>query len=87
MKRPLQILEEYLGKEVVVYLRDQGVCSGKLEFIERTRCFGNIILKDVAHVYGDCESKYERAVIRGSNILFIQLSKYEDKLERRNNIF
>lgn len=72
---PLKLLFKNLQEEVVVRLKDERTCRGRLE-----RCdnYMNLILTDAEEVYdpdSNASVKYGRVLIRGNNILWITLYK------------
>lgn len=70
-KMPIKALELQLNEMVSVKLKDQRVFRGHL-----TRCdmYMNLTLADAEEVENDqIKSKYGQVLIRGNNILWIQI--------------
>ncbi|MEM4699436.1 MAG: LSM domain-containing protein [Candidatus Nezhaarchaeales archaeon] len=75
---PLRLLSRNLNEEVVVKLKDGRACRGVLESCDN---YMNLILRDAEEV-DDSEAgnpgakvRYGRVLIRGSNILWVTLSR------------
>lgn len=84
MKQVDEILKEYLGKKVVVYLDDGGVCTGILSGVGQNEHgdIKDILLNDA--LYENSREKYKirgmsapnkKMLIRADYISYIQLNK------------
>jgi small nuclear ribonucleoprotein (snRNP)-like protein len=72
-KMPIKALEQQLNDIVSVKLKDQRTFRGHL-----TRCdmYMNLTLADAEELEDDnIKAKYGQVLIRGNNILWIQISK------------
>ena len=72
-KMPIKALEQQLNDIVSVKLKDQRIFRGHL-----TRCdmYMNLTLADAEELEDDnIKAKYGQVLIRGNNILWIQISK------------
>jgi len=72
-KMPIKALEQQLKDVISVKLKDQRIFRGHL-----TRCdmYMNLTLADAEELENDeIKAKYGQVLIRGNNILWIQISK------------
>lgn len=70
-KKPLNILQKAVNKEVSIRLKNDQEYKGKMMNIDQ---YMNVILQDAEeHSDGVLSANYGKIVIRGNNVLFIKI--------------
>ncbi len=71
-KRPLNILQNLVGKRVTVRLKTDVEYKGEMDNVD---AFMNVILSDAEEFTGkEHATKYGKVIVRGDNVLFIRIS-------------
>jgi len=72
-KRPLNVLQNLVGKRVTVRLKTNVEYKGEMDNVD---AFMNVILSDAEEFTGtEHATKYGKVIVRGDNVLFIQVAK------------
>ena len=73
VKRPLNTLQKAVNKSVAVRLKNDQEYRGKMTNVD---AYMNVILADAEEFStGSLSANFGRVVIRGNNVLFIQIQK------------
>ncbi len=67
IERPFDYLNNLIGKEVVVYLKDSKIIEGELSAFD---VHLNLVLQNVS-INSDETKKLKGSLVRGDNLLFI----------------
>lgn len=71
-KRPLIVLQKSLNKNVIVKLKNDIEYRGRMNNVDS---YMNLILEDAEEFNGETHlANYGKVVIRGNNVLFIQIT-------------
>ena len=73
VKRPLNTLQKAVNKSVAVRLKNEQEYRGKMTNVD---VYMNVILSDAEeYSTGNLSANFGKVVIRGNNVLFIQIQK------------
>ena len=73
VKRPLNTLQKAVNKSVAVRLKNDQEYRGKMTNVD---AYMNVILADAEeYSTGNLSANFGKVVIRGNNVLFIQIQK------------
>jgi len=71
VKRPLNLLQKTINRQVTVRLKSKHEYRGKLSNVD---AYMNVILSDAQEFNGDTHiANYGTLVIRGNNVLFVKI--------------
>ena len=71
-KKPLNVLQNAVGKRVTVRLKTDVEYRGDMDNVD---AFMNVILTDAEELTGnEHATKYGKVIVRGDNVLFIQIA-------------
>jgi len=71
-KNPLSVIYKHVGSTITVILKTGEKYSGTLNKVDN---YMNLLIDEAVEEYGDKTTRYGRVLIRGNNILLIQLNK------------
>ena len=71
-KNPLSVIFKHVGSTITVVLKSGEKYTGILSKVDN---YMNLLIDEAIEEYGDKTTRYGRVLIRGNNILYIQLNR------------
>jgi small nuclear ribonucleoprotein (snRNP)-like protein len=71
-KNPLSVIYKHVGTNITVVLKTGEKYTGTLSKVDN---YMNLLIDEAVEEFGDKMTRYGRVLIRGNNILLIQLNK------------
>ena len=71
-KNPLSVIYKHVGTPITVVLKTGEKYTGTLSKVDN---YMNLLIDEAVEEFGDKMTRYGRVLIRGNNILLIQLNK------------